>query len=488
MNQVDSSIRVGSFNILSPTYALKNKQSEGVYNDGNCNWFVRQERIINLIKDSQLDVICLQEICNSTLQDLSPDVSKAGYELIFKKHPVGHDGLAILFKKGRMDKKNLISGSFQKRTFLFVDFIDKTINKIIRIGNCHLMGGLNEQEGFEQMENLLKDFLPKPKEKIDLRILMGDFASDEKIYRDTKIGKIPSSKFSKLIAHHAQTDFDLNKNDFDPNVGPFDPSQHNSYSLDTIQINSNSIIRAKVDWIFALPSNQESIKMEADSSLFNSQEPIGRSKRASSHHMIATKIIFQNPNQPTPPPPPPLLSTPPSDPSTLLIPPLETISLNPPPPPSPPLTPKDSLTLNLGLSSSPAFLFDSSSLKIIPKTIAYPSLNLSTFPTQIPFTIPSINFPLSQIFLKTDPKKTAIDSPPKTTPPPPEAANVQSSNKKDEKEIKIDHATNPKKTEKNMRKSSFFQSVSTFFRKIGRSIKNLFYKISLAFGNKKKKK
>lgn len=289
-------IQVGSFNILHPGHATNHSQREGINPDGSSNWGTRKALVSNLIVNSGLDIISLQEVSQASLADLQADYAKAGFAAYGYGHNSGGDGVAILYNMNRFNfisQKSLLTNG---RTALVMELYDKTTNKTIQVGNCHLLGGppgssgqLNGQAQVEALQNLMHSSATP----VDLRIITGDFNSGENVYKDSVQGKIPSSKFTNLLANQYQTDCDINKQSIMPSGEAFDPLKHIPYSEDTVDKKTGPKKR-KIDWIFARPTQPGSITVEENKSIFDYQLKLPLAVRASDHHLVATKIIFNN--------------------------------------------------------------------------------------------------------------------------------------------------------------------------------------------------
>lgn len=168
------SITIGTLNILHPPYAERHKQKEGLNQNGKHNWHTRKDRIANLIKQSDLDVLCLQEIGSRSNLDLQEKLRNA-YEVVHVSRERG-DGLAIYFKKGKFEK---IKFTDLGDGICFIDLNDRTMGKVVRVANCHLQGGSQQNVGKQQIETLLAKVNTPSSTPIAVRIIAGDFNSDE---------------------------------------------------------------------------------------------------------------------------------------------------------------------------------------------------------------------------------------------------------------------------------------------------------------------
>jgi exonuclease III len=174
-------MRISSYNILHPEYAIKWKQAEGISAYGESNWEHRKLRIINNIKNSNSDVICLQEISQSSLKSIQKSLSLIGYELaIFKNHPSGSDGVAIFYLCTQGVKlKNTDFANIEGRVHVIVDFEILLIQKVIRVATCHLFGAFSPK-ATEQMKDLCQ-LMEKSGKGIDVGgyVICGDFNKDD---------------------------------------------------------------------------------------------------------------------------------------------------------------------------------------------------------------------------------------------------------------------------------------------------------------------
>ena len=68
MNKIN--IRIGQYNILSPTYGIKWKEREALTKNGEDNWHLRVNVIIDILQNSDCDIIALQEVEKNTILDL----------------------------------------------------------------------------------------------------------------------------------------------------------------------------------------------------------------------------------------------------------------------------------------------------------------------------------------------------------------------------------------------------------------------------------
>jgi endonuclease/exonuclease/phosphatase family metal-dependent hydrolase len=170
-------LNTGSLNILHPDFAVRHNEADGLIPGTNCsNWSTRKERIVTVLNDSKLDVICLQEISRANLNEILPHL--VGYaEASHEMHQSRGDGVAILYKTDRLVLK-------QKHTFepvhgmmsACVDLSERASGKIVRVASCHLKGG-GSPEGINQINSLVERVETTPG-FVHARVIAGDFNAD----------------------------------------------------------------------------------------------------------------------------------------------------------------------------------------------------------------------------------------------------------------------------------------------------------------------
>lgn len=243
------SVSVGTFNMLDPQFALNHNQKEGLTNTGQSNWPTRKQGVVKLLNESKLDVICLQEISPKSLNDIKKDLN-GQYDIKYIKHAGRSDGVAILYKK-TFKEVNSQTLSLHGLNSGYVDLKDQITGRVVRVANCHLLGGNKQNQGKEQIEKLLErvDNDPSKGGAIAARIITGDFNADEKQLNN------PNSKFDALQKANYQFDGDLSATEIANN-------RH-------------------IDWIW----------IRGDSRL--SHLDIPQPKPVSDHALLATKITFK---------------------------------------------------------------------------------------------------------------------------------------------------------------------------------------------------
>eukprot|EP00931_Biecheleriopsis_adriatica_P006095 TRINITY_DN107551_c0_g1_i1.p1 TRINITY_DN107551_c0_g1~~TRINITY_DN107551_c0_g1_i1.p1 ORF type:complete len:344 (-),score=68.39 TRINITY_DN107551_c0_g1_i1:36-1013(-) len=90
-----SSFRVGCYNVLCSTYAVKWKEQQGVGPDGLSNWPSRWPAMRDIIKRAEFDVLCLQEVEHTDVEAIVADLG-GSYQTHYFKHRVRPpDGVLI---------------------------------------------------------------------------------------------------------------------------------------------------------------------------------------------------------------------------------------------------------------------------------------------------------------------------------------------------------------------------------------------------------
>lgn len=205
----DQRITVGTYNILMPQWVAQTESGDfyapkystliGFDKIGETiqeNSKRRLEIIKKNILDSQLDVICLQEVVENVFKDLQEGLSK-DYEGFWMTHSAryyGH-GLAIFFKKEvfkkigeafhrekiKVDNFNPEEPPFEKdRIFLLLDLQNKTTGLVFRVATFHFCDNRTLQENVGSQTTSLANFVScKTEYQIDRTLLLGDTNLDQ---------------------------------------------------------------------------------------------------------------------------------------------------------------------------------------------------------------------------------------------------------------------------------------------------------------------
>lgn len=183
---------IGSYNILHPEFALKHKEAAGLDVNGQSNWAGRKIEIVKKLEESNLDIICLQEVSAQSIKDLmkSPNRGKLkGYSYKHIPNQRG-DGVAILWKKSVFKEKH--KDEFEVNNSVRSGFVDLMKNgKTIRVASCHLTGGKNQVQGEKDIHNI-RERVESQAKNIDAIVIAGDFNATQD---SGKIKKLEGYKF-----------------------------------------------------------------------------------------------------------------------------------------------------------------------------------------------------------------------------------------------------------------------------------------------------
>lgn len=173
-------VTIGTFNILDPVFAEKHKQKEGLNSQGRSNWDTRGPNLITYIKNSNLDVICLQEVSEVSKKYFEKGIQDT-YDLLWSKHQTRDDGVAILYKKDKFKMLAFKEIPEQGLCASCVDLQDQTSRVVIRVASCHLLGGAPRgpvHQGKIQVDKYVSHIEKKQANEaytLDAKILAGDF-------------------------------------------------------------------------------------------------------------------------------------------------------------------------------------------------------------------------------------------------------------------------------------------------------------------------
>lgn len=251
-------ITIGTFNILDPLFAQRHHQRQGLDNQGRSNWETRGPRLIACIKNSNLDVICLQEV-SEVSKKYFEKFTQDTYALIWSKHQNRPDGVAILYKKDKFKCLAFKEIPEQGLCAACVDLQDQTSRAVVRVASCHLLGGPAKgpvHQGKVQVNKYVSQLEKQQNPQaysIDGKILAGDFNEAD----------LQSEKFQALKGN---------------------------YITDGSQMITEPDKHRKIDWIWV------------NSRGFLDQLKIEQENDLSDHRLLATKLILpiQNPDVPFP--------------------------------------------------------------------------------------------------------------------------------------------------------------------------------------------
>jgi len=267
-------IRVGQYNVLCPTYGVKWHEREAC-NDyrskidhGGSNWSTRWPALLRVIGSAKWDILTLEEIEESTRDDITTGIKNLGLELIWFKHPKRKDAVGICYRPEVFDKL----GKSQRGEFATVgraDLLHKPSKLKVSVFVTHQKGGLKYRP---QLADLCKftDEVPTH----DLTIMCGDFNEDFGVNAGAKLT---------------------------PNTRPFktldrDPSEEPIYSRPKLKnMPDQTSGKGKVDYIFARAESRLSLRLERDTasrhSLLMSHAPCKETGEWPSDHGLEALTI-----------------------------------------------------------------------------------------------------------------------------------------------------------------------------------------------------
>jgi len=175
-------LRIASYNIWNPVFEAKYA--------GTDTRKTRLPQIVDVIRDANPDVICLQEVSLDCYSDLMDVLGTEDRYLSFyhphgissSNYPEGRDGLAIFVKPYLVDHIQLhTSKGTQRPTHrrdLWIDVQIPKLGKNIRIATTHLDSSKNLDLGNSQLTNLLRD-VQEDCDAISFIVVCGDFNEGE---------------------------------------------------------------------------------------------------------------------------------------------------------------------------------------------------------------------------------------------------------------------------------------------------------------------
>lgn len=160
----------------------------GTYNVGKPDdrkldaWDTRKDKLISNIVQSNLDVVCLQEL-NTSLpmrQWWAEQLNKAGYAFHFNSCKE-KSGVGLIYKKDKFslkqETKEVFNTGEHKRAVVQVDLLNNASAKTVRIASLHLYGGPDKTLANQQIDHFRK--IAESNDKgISQIILAGDFNAE----------------------------------------------------------------------------------------------------------------------------------------------------------------------------------------------------------------------------------------------------------------------------------------------------------------------
>lgn len=211
-----SSFSVGTYNILNPFHAVKWRTTEGLDEEGADNWDDhRRAKIIQNLKESQLDIYALQEVSARTYPELQDALASFGYAMTtlythFTTEVEGAHGVTVLYRKDRFEllrDQCLQTPSEEYRCATQVDLRNRQTGSTLRIISVHLKGynpyeevieikRASQQRGDQELSHYLSTTLANH-HPVNEMVILGDFNEDA----DEMFARGNESRQGVLISH-----------------------------------------------------------------------------------------------------------------------------------------------------------------------------------------------------------------------------------------------------------------------------------------------
>mmetsp|Transcript_19614 Transcript_19614/g.52773 ORF Transcript_19614/g.52773 Transcript_19614/m.52773 type:complete len:336 (+) Transcript_19614:61-1068(+) len=167
------SISVGCYNVLCSTYAVKWGEREGVGGNGATNWSLRWPVMCNIINRARWDVVCLQEVERTDVDEITSGLGDGYTTFYFKHQKRPPDGLMIAVRTKAFHMKTTpMELQHNGVAFGGVDLVHRASGRKVRVVTAHCRG-----RNAAQLE-ALADFAEDCREEPDVTVVTGDFNED----------------------------------------------------------------------------------------------------------------------------------------------------------------------------------------------------------------------------------------------------------------------------------------------------------------------
>lgn len=246
----------------------------------------RIQLAIGNILNNLTDVICLQEITPEFCTLLAKTLTQ--YQCLFDcHHPKSSHGIATFYNLHKITCIRCSSEKFSNRTHHVLDLAIIGTNKVVRVGNCHLIDprGMSPIQKTDQICSILRKMkFDKAFVDIHAHVIAGDFNQDQ--WGDApKVGKITrkpqnpdvghATIFRPLIASGYWIDGDYSPSEYKRmRLGPAKRNPHDKrlYQQDALPR------KRRIDYIWIRthePESIQSIKMQNINHLASDHAPVG---------------------------------------------------------------------------------------------------------------------------------------------------------------------------------------------------------------------
>ena len=174
-------LRVGTYNLLCPTYGVKWGEREACldwrskHEHGLSNWELRWPALLRVIQAAPWDLLALEELEDGTRADVEAACDGLGLRLVWFPHPGRCDALGLAYNPQALRAEESASRGYPtgapRATSGRVDFRHLQTGRVVRAAVTHQRGGVAEQW------NDLVDFVGDAAEEATC-IICGDMNED----------------------------------------------------------------------------------------------------------------------------------------------------------------------------------------------------------------------------------------------------------------------------------------------------------------------
>jgi len=187
--------RLVSWNLLAPVYATPEKFPRS--NADDLKWSFRQPRILSRLKDTDADVLFLQEVQIDLWEELYSELQSRGYNGILQEVARGHPiANAVLVRDGFAE---IVAHESRSRVLIVI--LDCQ-GRHLYLANVHLDAGYGhdkDETRFNQIQSLMKRLYKHVQEigsKEPCIVIAGDFnmRSNNAVYHLLQTGTLPDNQ------------------------------------------------------------------------------------------------------------------------------------------------------------------------------------------------------------------------------------------------------------------------------------------------------
>jgi|GEM_PF-7131421 len=256
-------VTVGTYNVLFPQslptsqFSTKIGYSADPLGRIYANTDFRIKVISKNILNSNLDILCVQEMTQDMLNKLMATSLGQKYHCVWQSHTLNSHGVGVLYKKTQFRTLNQSTPQItlhvpnalnptrmipKKRTHVMVDLQDATTQKIYRVASCHLIDPRDfttAQKG-AHAQQIIQSTQAASAYPIDKTIIAGDMNQDQ-------FGDIGTPTPSTSSPNHATAFQPFLQNGFSADTN-LDSSEYDKADFRNSPIFSKN---RRIDWLFA---------------------------------------------------------------------------------------------------------------------------------------------------------------------------------------------------------------------------------------------